>query len=251
MQQRKILTWTLILALGTSLLAGATEPADEKQHEAAMALLGETLEALGGEAFLQQRSQIDRGSGTLTPPTMPQPLPISSLTIYQLRHDPASPTKYRAETTLPMETMIQAFDGDVGWVNMAGQLVDQTATMKESQHYGINLLRRLGQAGLTARALEDESVNERPCKVVELTDAAGHATRFYLDAETRLVFKVAFSSAGQETERYYSDYREIEGIRVPHRIITLLDQEQVSEIELSEVEINPQIDDAIFRRPPG
>ncbi|MCP4656452.1 MAG: hypothetical protein GY856_13645 [bacterium] len=231
--------------------AVAAEPADAAEHEAAMALLGETLEALGGEAFLQQRSQIGRGSGTLSPPTMPQPLPVSSVTFYELRPDPASPSKHRVEMTLPMGTVIQAFDGEVGWVSMAGRRSDQTARMKDSQHYGINLLRRLGQAGITARPLDDESVNEKPCKVVELTDGEGHATRFYLDAETRLVFKVAFSSGGSATERYYADYRQIEGIRVPHRIITLLDREQVSEIELSEVEINPRIDDELFRMPSG
>ncbi len=249
MQKLKILTWTLLLALGTSVFAGAAEPADEQANKAAMALLDQTLEALGGDAYLQQRAQISRGTGTLSLPTMPQSLAVSAVTFYVLRQGPASPVRHRVEMTLPMGTMTQAFDGKLGWVNLAGQQTDQTARMKQAQHYGIHLLRRLDQPGITARPLEDESVNEKPCKVVELADAEGRATRFFLDAETHLVFKVAFSSGGPETERFYSDYRELEGIQVPHRIITRMDEKQVSEFVLSEVEIDPQVDDALFRKP--
>lgn len=250
MQQPTILIWILILALGTSIFAGATEPTNEEKNEAAMALLAETIEALGGKTYLQQRSQIGRGTGTFTLPTMPQPIQVSAATFYELHSGPESASKHRVELTLPIGELIQAFDGEVGWVSMAGRLNEQTARMKETQHYGINLLRRLDQPGITARPQDDEYLKEKPCKVVELSDGEGHVTRFYLEAETRLVFKVAFSSAGLMTERYYSDYREIAGIRVPHRIITLQNEEQVSEFELSEVEVNSPIDDALFRIPP-
>lgn len=68
----------------------------------ALELLRQAQAALGGKAFLEQKTQIAKGSGTLSPPGMPQPMPIPALISYRVY-----PDKERSEIQLPMGTMIR------------------------------------------------------------------------------------------------------------------------------------------------
>ena len=74
----------------------AVSAADQAQ---ALEVLGQAQEAMGGKAFVEQRTQISKGAGTLSPPGMPQPMPIQSIITYRVL-----PDKERTEIKLPMGT---------------------------------------------------------------------------------------------------------------------------------------------------
>ena len=221
--------------------AAAVSAADQSE---ALAVIQKTHAALGGKAFLEQRTQISKGTGSLSPPGMPQPMPIDSVVTYRVL-----PDKERSEIQLPMGTMVQAFDGKTGWTSMGPQTQDTTAQGKEEQLYGFDLLRRAGQSGYTARLLPDGDVAGKPAKVVEIADAEGHATRFFLDPQTSLVIKVAFESNGQQTEAVYTDYREVSGIKIPFQTNVSQNGQPFVQIKYSDVQVNAPVDEGLFKKP--
>ncbi|HKI00648.1 MAG TPA: pitrilysin family protein [Thermoanaerobaculia bacterium] len=225
----------------------SAQPAASASDQAqALELLRKAQEALGGTAFVEQRSQVAKGSGTMTPPGVPQPLPIPSIVTYRVL-----PDKERTEIQLPMGTMIQAFDGTAGWGSMGSQVQDTTAQSKEEQHYGLDVLRQAGQAGYTARPLPDADVAGKPAKVVEIADGEGHATRFFLDPQTSLVTQVAFESGGETTEAVYTDYREVGGVKVPYQTNVSRNGQPFVQIKYSEVQVNAPVDEGLFKKPAG
>ncbi len=219
-------------------------PASAADQSQALEVIQKVHAALGGKAFLEQRTQISKGTGSITPPGMPQAMPIPSVVTYRVL-----PDKERSEIQLPMGTMIQVFDGKAGWTSLGPQTQDTTAQGKEEQLYGFDLLRQAGKPGYTVRSLPDGDVAGKPAKVVEIADAEGHATRFFLDSQTNLVTKVAFESNGQETEAVYTDYREVSGIKIPFQTNVSQNGQPFVEIKYSEVQVNAPVDEGLFKKP--
>lgn len=223
----------------------AVAEVSEADRARALAILEEARKALGGQAFVEQRSQLSKGTGTLSPPGVPQAFPIQSLTIYQV-----FPDKIRSEFTLPMGTMIQSFDGTTGWGSMmGGPAQDQTAQLKASQAYGDHVLRLAGQPGWTVRPLPDADVDGKKTQVLEVADADGHATRFYLDPESHLILKTAHEEGGETTETLYADYRSVGGVQVAHKTTVFQNGTKAAEITFTEVQVNPDVDPAVFKKP--
>ncbi|MEA2603358.1 MAG: zinc protease [Acidobacteriota bacterium] len=210
----------------------------------ALDLLRQAQAALGGKAFVEQKTQISKGSASITPPGAPQPVPVPSIVTYR-----QYPDAERTEMNTSMGSMIQAYDGSSGWRQMGSQTMDATGPMKERHLYGFDLLRQVGQPGYTAHSLPDESINGKPAHVVELADSQGHATRFYLDAGTSQVAKVAYETNGQKVEILYSDYRDVNGVKVPFKNEVSQDGTPVLKVELSEVQVNAPVDAGVFKKP--
>jgi zinc protease len=222
----------------------AAQAAPSAADAKALDLLRQAQAALGGKAFVEQKTQIAKGSATMTPPGAPQPLVIPTLVTYR-----RYPDAERTEMTTAMGSMVRAYDGTSGWMQSGPQTVDATSQMKDRQLYGFDQLRRAGQAGYIARSLPDEPAGGKPAHVVELADAGGHATRFYLDAGTSQVVKVGWESNGQKIEALLSDYRDVNGVKVPFKVDVTQDGTPVMKIELSEVQVNPPVDAGLFKRP--
>jgi zinc protease len=210
----------------------------------ALDLLAKARQAMGGKAFAEQRSQISRGTGTMTPPGAPQPMALQSVVLTEV-----FPDKSRSDVTLPMGTMVQASDGAAAWAGFGPQIQDLPAAATDERFYGLDILRRYDAAGNTARPLPDAQVAGKPAHVVEVADAQGHATRFFLDAETNRVVKVFFETGGATTETTYSDYRAVDGVQVAHRSEHAQNGTTVVSFELTEVQVNPAVDDAVFKKP--
>lgn len=222
-----------------------TAPISGEDRTRGLALADAARQALGGKAYVEQRTQVSQGKGTLSPPGVPQSFPIQSLVIYQV-----FPDKIRSEFILPMGSMIQAFDGTAGWGSMMGGPVqDQTAELKASLAYGDHVLRLAGQPGWTVRPLPDAEVEGKPAQVIEIADEAGHATRFYLDPESHLTVKTAHEDGGETTETFYADYRPIDGVQVAHKTTVLQNGIKAAEITFTEVQVNPEVVPAVFEKP--
>ncbi|HEV7506992.1 MAG TPA: pitrilysin family protein [Thermoanaerobaculia bacterium] len=224
--------------------AQAAPPAASAADGKALDLLRQAQTALGGKVFVEQKTQIAKGSATMTPPGAPQPVVIPTLVSYR-----RYPDAERTEMTTAMGSMVRAYDGTSGWMQMGPQTVDATDQMKDRQLYGFDQLRRAGQPGFTARSLPDEPVAGKPVHVVDLADAGGHTTRFYLDPATNQVVKVGFESGGQKLEVLYSDYRDVNGVKVPFKTDVTQDGTPVMKVELSEVQVNAPVDAALFKKP--
>lgn len=222
----------------------ASTPVSDADRNRAREILGRVREAMGGKAFLEQRSQISKGTGTLTAPGMPQPMPLQSVVVYEV-----FPAKTRTELGLPMGQMIQAFDGQVGWVSMMGQVQEQTQQMSQDQYYGLNVLRKFDQAGYEVRPLADAEVNGKKVQVVAVSDGQGHTTRLSIDPESHRVVKTAFDTPGGTSETVYADYRPVAGVQVAHTVTALQNGTPMVELKISEVQVNAAVDEALFKKP--
>ncbi|HYG62554.1 MAG TPA: insulinase family protein [Thermoanaerobaculia bacterium] len=221
----------------------ATAPVSDADRTRGLELLRLARQALGGQAFAEQRSQVSKGSGSVTPPGMPQAMPIQSVTIYEV-----FPAKSRTEMTLPFGQMIQGFDGQTGWVSVMNQVQEQPQ-MGQEQYFGLNVLRRFDRPGYTVRPLADAEVQGKKAQVVEVSDDAGHTTRFFVDPQSHLLLKSSFEAGGQTTETVYSDYREVGGLQIAHGMTVIQNGSPMAEMKLTEVQVNPAIDDALFKKP--
>lgn len=221
-------------------------PVSKAARARAMTILEATIQALGGDAFIHQKSQITRGTGTISPPGASQEIPVPSIVNYTVL-----PEKMRLEFALPFGTLVQGFNGQVGWMSMAGQVRDQTEQMKESSKYGFQMLRQIHQPGYRVRPLADAEVAGTPARVVAVSDAEGHTTEFFIDPHTHLVLKTRYRVRGQQLEETYADYRAVEGIQVPHQVTIFQNGVKLFAFTVREVEINPEIDESLFEKPEG
>jgi zinc protease len=225
---------------------GALPPASPAERARARQLLRQAQQAMGGDAFVHQRSQMTRGAATMTPANAPQPVKIESVVSYRVM-----PGKMRLELKLPMGTVIQGFDGEVGWVSSGGKVQDQSAEMKERSSYGLDALRSAAAPGYDAQPLPDATQDGKPVQIVALTDPHAHTTRFALDPASHLVMAVAYELHGQTFETRYSDYQPVNGVQVARRTRLIQNGSPFSETQISEVQVNAPIDEALFKKPAG
>jgi len=69
---------------------------------------------------------------------------------------------------------------------------------------------------------------------------------FYFDAQTYLL--IGWKSGGRfSVERFYSDYHDVGGVKLPFKVIQRTETSETT-TTLREVEINSQVDDALFER---
>ncbi|HSS79524.1 MAG TPA: pitrilysin family protein, partial [Thermoanaerobaculia bacterium] len=91
----------------------AAQAAPSAADAKALELLRQAQAALGGKAFVEQKTQISKGSATMTPPGAPQPIAVPTLVSYR-----RYPDAERTEMTTAMGSMVRAFDGTSGWMQM-------------------------------------------------------------------------------------------------------------------------------------
>jgi len=118
-----------------------------------------------------------------------------------------------------------------------------TATIRLRAQYG------------KAETSKTDRVNDRPAYVVVATRTDGKRERLYFDVENGLLVRRISNAATpvgmiqQQTD--YDDYREVEGIKLPTTIRTVLvdSQNPSSTRKLESIELNVPIDDAKFAKP--
>jgi len=151
----------------------------------------------------------------------------------------------------------QRFDGTSGYVidtiegnrDITGEQLD---AMKNAQ-FPSPLLNYKGM-GTTVELAGKEKVGDRDAYVLIGKPKAGPVIRYYIDAETylpiRSVMKIMDPQLGTEVEQTQetSDFREVDGVKVPYRIKTTSDLRTVL-VTITQVEQNKQIDQSLFSKP--
>lgn len=108
--------------------------------------------------------------------------------------------------------------------------------------------------GTTVRLGGKEKVGEREAYLMIFEPTSGSVVRQYVDAETYLpikaVMKVDVPQLGQEMEQTteFLDYREVDGIKLPFRLVATSSVQNYT-IIITKVEHNLPIDDTLFSKP--
>jgi outer membrane lipoprotein-sorting protein len=220
-------------------------------------LVARNIQAKGGAEKMKAVTTV-RQTGHLSMQGME-----GSMMVYSKR-----PNLLRQEITLGSMTVVNAFDGENAW--MVNPLVGSSdpvvmggteADMIRDQSSFDGPLSDYKAKGSTLELVGEETLDGRKVEHLKLTGRNQLVQHIYLDAQTslevRMVLEVRMAS-GAETGSFtqdLSDYRVVDGIKVPFVIKTSANGVPMGQITVDSIEFNVAIDDALFRmkmkRSPG
>lgn len=151
----------------------------------------------------------------------------------------------------------QRFDGTVGYaidsLNGNRDITGDQAEIMRSSTFPTPFL-RYKEEGARVELLGKEKAGDRDAYVIRFTPKTGPASRQFMDAETSLLLKTVVTvnvpQLGTDLEQTveFSDYRDVDGMKVPYRTRSV-NQVQSVTITFTKVEHNTPIDDRSFSKP--
>jgi outer membrane lipoprotein-sorting protein len=245
---RFIHTALLLLALVVTGAAASAQTADE--------IVDKSLAAIGGRAALAKLKSRSM-TGKMTISTDNGDIPATFEAINQ------APNKMRRLITLdlsafgaPSATIEQRFDGTTGYAmdGMRGE-VTLSASQLENLKNAVfpSPLLDYKTRGTKILLGGREKIGDRDVYALSLTPATGPVTRLFVDAQSylpvRSVVTLDLPELGpQEQTTDFSDYREVDGVKVPFGIKGT-SAVQTFTITMTKVTHNADIDPALFVRP--
>lgn len=238
---RKSLLGILVLAL---LAPMATIASAQTVDE----LIAKNIQAKGGMEKLKAVKSM-RATGKITGPQgMEFPFVMTN----------KRPKMTKMEFTVQGMTGMQVYDGKTAWMSMpfGGKKEpevmppDQTKDMEEQADFDGPLV-DYKEKGNTVELVGKEQVEGADAYKLKVTLKGGDVRTIYLDAETFLEIKVESKRTVRgtevENEAYLSDYKEVEGLMMPHVMENAQKGSPMRQkLVIEKVEINPAIDDKIF-----
>jgi outer membrane lipoprotein-sorting protein len=232
LQRFRVAAAALLLAAGA---ASGTESASPDAGE----IVRRHIEAIGGKArWHSVQTLLVRGNASFA----------SFTWVWK------SPSKMRTEerdTTYTQKTVITAFDGSTGWIinPFKGEAAPRRLAPEELRRWQNNFLIRsdlldLPDRGVDLRLLGRERVGERDAYKLSLRRDGRDDVLLWIDAQSFLLVqrarRVQAPWGGEQTiTTPLSDYRQVEGLLIPHTIGPTR----------CAVEVNPEIGDELFDPP--
>jgi outer membrane lipoprotein-sorting protein len=166
------------------------------------------------------------------------------------------PNMTRKELMMGQQRILYVFDGKTAWtVNpLTGSNVPTVITGPEVE--GIRQEAEFDSPfvdykskGYTITYVGTEDANGKKLYHLRLTAKNGAAQECYIDTETGLEARTVSPSPMGMLEEEFSDYRDVQGLKMPFSVRTLQNGRPVAEITIERIEVNGAIDDALFRKP--
>lgn len=229
-------------ALAIMTLATVTLPAQQPPAPAlprridpkAEQILNRTIQALGGPAFLNFKTQTTKGrTFAIHDETTSGLAPFQSYIQYPDKR------RFSYGKTLPV---ILINNGDKGWeidrYGLISQPLEQVQRWIVSNRFCLeNLLRlRINDPGVLVQVGGVDFVDNAATQGIEITEPGGTVTRLDLNRQTFLPTRITYRVRNPKTGDYddysdaYADYKMIEGIQTPMHISRYLNDERSGEI---------------------
>jgi hypothetical protein len=158
------------------------------------------------------------------------------------------------------------FDGKTLWFEVGGKVLtakdvglDEKKLNKavEDQLYQerVASLAFVGDKGYELAPLGEMKVDGKPAVGIRVTSKGHPDVNLYFDKDKGLLVKMEGRSVnflnGQEAteEKVMSDYKEIEGIQRPTKIVGYQDGKKVLDVEITELKTVDKLDDSVFAKP--
>ena len=208
-------------------------------------LVAKNLRAKGGIEKIKSVQTI-RQSGRMTMQGM-----AASITITAKR-----PNLLRQEIVVAGKTIVNGFDGTTPWLvnpltgsndpiivsgpeadaileqaDLDGPLVDSKAKGYAIEYVGL------------------ETVNGRSAQHLKLTGPTRRIQHCYLDATTGLEFRIVSEGPAGSLEQELTDFRDVEGVKVPFGARTLASGVLLADLTFDKVELNVPVDTSMFKVP--
>ena len=228
---------------------------DPKSAEKAEAVIERAVKRLGGEKYLQVKSQIGRGKFSL--------LQGGVNILYQSFTDIiVYPNKERTDFKAGGVKTVQTNFGDKGWIYDGNSQVigeqneNQIDNFKRSMRTNLdNFLRGYwrGKADVSYIGKRQASLGKRN-DVVKLMFEDGFEIEFEFAADDGLPMKSIYRKMNADNEEIieedrFAQFVDINGINTPYIIDHFTNGKRASRINYQSVEFNETIPDSIFQKP--
>ena len=239
--------------------AGVQTPAPQNatslNDRAAMDLLRRVVDARGGLMLLKGIRTVI--ADTLTTLTMQQGTLQSTTRTYIVY-----PDKFRVDAEIEGTQTTQVFNAGRAWVKSPRGVQDapppMTADFASSVRRDIiPLLIEAAEGRLTVRKLTDQTAKDgRLVQVLEISGPQIDRVRLLIDQQMLIVGQayttpspLGGQSPGILNEEVFSDYRFVNGIRVPFETQLLQNGQPVIKRTITKVSFNDAVPDTLFNRP--
>lgn len=177
------------------------------------------------------------------------------MTIYQTRDN-----MQRVEVQMQGQTIIQAHDGETGW--MINPMMGSQSPVKMPQE----MFEQMNQQKFESEFLDykkkghsvelegTEAIEGHEAYKVKLTKQNGDIEYYFFNVENyvpvmqRQVVKYG-PGKGQQTDTYIGDYRDVNGFLMPYYIDTRMNGQSVMKMTVEEYILNEDIDRSLFKMP--
>ncbi|MBI4427621.1 MAG: insulinase family protein [Ignavibacteriales bacterium] len=214
-------------------------------------ILKKTLEAFGGAKVLQMKDMMQTSQNTMNTPMGEMSMEASMTWL--------APNKVAQTMKTQMGEMSSAFDGEKGWMKTPMGTQDLPASQKEeaAKQIAINtytVLRNIDNTDYALQYLKDDKVNDKSAQVVFIKHKPTSTTlRLFIDPQTSLVVKRVYRGRTMQgpadTEEMVSDYRDVGGVKVPHRMESFANGQKQSQSVMNSVKINSGVSEDVFKKP--
>lgn len=168
------------------------------------------------------------------------------------------PNMVRQEIAAGGRTVVLAYDGVTPWiVNPLTGSTDpiqvmgpQADSIQQDSDFDGPLV-DYREKGLNIELIGVETLGAAKVYHLKLVTRKGLIQHYYLDEKTALEVKVVMDLEPTTMEQEFSDYREVEGIKIPFVVRTFMNGVKQGELRLEKVEFNLKLDDAMFKMPKG
>ena len=209
------------------------------------------VDAYGGLEKLQAvKNTVTEARASANTPMGPMEMGVKQYQVY--------PDKLRQDLKMPQGEMSVAFDGTSGFAMtpMGPQPLppEMTASMKDGIfREPIWLLVSLAQDGSSIQYAGTEEVMGKPTAIVLVPQPSGEILSVFISEETHYIVKMAFRETEQgvvlNKETLLDDYRDVDGVQMPHHIQQSVDGELYTETRISSVTLNAELDESLFQEP--
>ncbi|HXE91223.1 MAG TPA: pitrilysin family protein [Terriglobales bacterium] len=231
--------------------AGPKTPAVAGSNAEGKALAAKVVQALGGAEKLRAIKAIRRkGTSINKTPQGEMAFREEGIVVY--------PDRSWTKVTLPMGEMTIVISPEASFMAMGGMPPREVpGPMKQE---GVSDIKRdlvfiaqnVENPKFVFAAAGTEKIGETEAAVLEI-NADGTPLRWYVDPQSGRVLRAAYraSSMTGPVDRVedYSDWREVDGLRVPFKSKSTDNGAEVGSSEKLELEVNPVIDPKLFEKP--
>jgi len=153
---------------------------------------------------------------------------------------------------------VHVVNGDKGWKKMMGNTEDMDKDEIEEQkeqRYADRVTRLVGlkEKGLEFATLGDKKIGERAAIGISVSSKGHRPISMYFDKETGMLLaterRVKENSQELSQETIYRDYKDVDGVKQPHKLTINREGKKYLEAEITEYKRVDKLDDGTFDKP--
>ena len=221
----------------------------------AQALLDQTIQALGGQAFLSFKTMTTSGrSFSISDETTTGFVTFES----QVEYPDKRRFAYGSGKKKPIVLINNAEEGwEIDRMGIIHQPPEQVQRWKITNRYSLeNLLRlRIREPGVLIQDAGSDFIENLATRVLDIRFTSQVQAKLYLNKTNAFPVRVTYrvqNPRSLEWEEYadvYGDYRSVQGIQTPMHITRFLNDERVSETFRSTAQYNEAFAPSLFQSP--